>query len=298
MIRKLEPDSLKIYDRILSEQLKSDFIELVPNDDTTIGNYLLHRSVKKDSESIPIRLVYDASATTNKNHPSLNQCLETGPPLLNSLTEILIRFRAISIALVADIEKAFLMIRLSESDRKFTKFLWLSNPSDIESSFVAYQFKSVLFGATCSPYILNVAIRALTNEYKDNPIALQLQRDIYVDDVISGCDNEAQAYSYYETSTSILATRSSNLRQWSTNNKYIHNIMTEENKANNKTSVSALGLRWNTMSDQLSIKTPDKPKFGHQTSRKDVVAYSVTVYDPIGMFAPIVVKDKLIIQSL
>ncbi|XP_006817250.1 uncharacterized protein LOC102806905 [Saccoglossus kowalevskii] len=110
MINKLPSELVKVYDTIIQDQLKQGFIEEVTDDDREIGHYLPHRSVSKDSESTPIRIVYDCSATSKRDQPSLNQCLVTGPPLHNSLTSILIRFRSNPIAMTADIEKAFLQI--------------------------------------------------------------------------------------------------------------------------------------------------------------------------------------------
>ena len=54
-----------------------------------------------------------------------------------------------------DIEKAFLHVNLHKD---FTRFLWLSNPLDLDSEFVVYRFKVVLFGATYSPFILSSVI--------------------------------------------------------------------------------------------------------------------------------------------
>ncbi|XP_006817016.1 uncharacterized protein LOC102807264, partial [Saccoglossus kowalevskii] len=206
MINKLPSELVKVYDTIIQDQLKQGFIEEVTDDDREIGHYLPHRSVSKDSESTPIRIVYDCSATSKRDQPSLNQCLVTGPPLHNSLTSILIRFRSNPIAMTADIEKAFLQIQLDESDRKFTKFLWLSDPTDIASPFKTYQFKAILFGATSSPFTLNAALRHLTDSYSDNPTAINLQKNLYVDDVVTGCDTPMQALQFYEQSTEMLAT--------------------------------------------------------------------------------------------
>ena len=52
--------------------------------------YLPHRPMTRESaETTKIRIVYDASAKPNKDSVSLNESLETGPPLQNSLWDIL-----------------------------------------------------------------------------------------------------------------------------------------------------------------------------------------------------------------
>lgn len=80
------------------------------------------------------------------------------PPVLNDLTKIQKRFRLNKIGVSTDIEKAFLHVGLDNSDRDVTRFLWLRDPNDQTSQLISNGFKSVLFGATCSPFILNAAL--------------------------------------------------------------------------------------------------------------------------------------------
>ena len=54
---------------------------------------------------------------------SLNDCLHTGPNLVQVLMAILLRFRAHQTAFTADIEKAILQIELNAADRDATRFL-------------------------------------------------------------------------------------------------------------------------------------------------------------------------------
>ena len=109
MIRKLPNDILPVYNRIIDQQNECGFVERVYNDNKNIGHYLPHHKVHKDSITTPIRIVYDCSNKVN-SAPSLNECLDKGPSLLNDLTAILIRFRVHNIAFTADIEKAFLQV--------------------------------------------------------------------------------------------------------------------------------------------------------------------------------------------
>ena len=69
------------------------------------------------------------------NQPSLNYCLLTAPPFLIDLVSILLRFRLHKYGISADIEKAFLHIAVHPKDHDFTRFLWLSDPSDPSSKF-------------------------------------------------------------------------------------------------------------------------------------------------------------------
>ena len=74
--------------------------------------FLPHRPViRQNAESTKLRLVYDSSAKS-KSRNSLEDCLEKGSSLQNKLWDILIRIRFRPVILCADIEKAFLQIRI------------------------------------------------------------------------------------------------------------------------------------------------------------------------------------------
>ena len=106
-----------------------------------------------------MRVVYDASAKTKQTNKSLNECLYIGPVMLPVLCGLL-RFQLPPIAVVGDIEKAFLSIRLQTADRDVTRFLWLKDPTcaSLESNIHVYRFCRVLFGVISSPFLLSATI--------------------------------------------------------------------------------------------------------------------------------------------
>ena len=68
--------------------------------------YLPPRAVfKPESMMTPVRSVFDASCQTGRA-PSLNQCIETRPNLLQIISAILLGFREKQIGVIADIGKA------------------------------------------------------------------------------------------------------------------------------------------------------------------------------------------------
>ena len=65
--------------------------------------YLPHRTVIKESaKTAKIRVVYDAFSKPTKNSLSLNDCLEAGLPLQNSMWDILVRSQLKLISLCGD----------------------------------------------------------------------------------------------------------------------------------------------------------------------------------------------------
>ena len=113
----------------------------------------------------------------------MNECLETGPPLQNSLWNILLRSRFRPILLWGDIEKIFLQIRMRQSE---SVKIWVKNsdPSVIEIN----RFTRLAFGLTQSPFILEGTLKDHYEYYiNEYPTFIEaISEDIYVDDLVSG----------------------------------------------------------------------------------------------------------------
>ncbi|GFV20491.1 DUF1758 domain-containing protein [Trichonephila clavipes] len=115
--------------------------------------------------------VFDASSR-EKGNVSLNQCLFTGPNLLELIPDIIDRFRLYPIGLNADIEKAFLQLEIAPKDRDYLRFFY---PCDEE---VIYRHCRVVFGVSSSPFLLNASIKHLLDnspsEFSDSDSTVAL----------------------------------------------------------------------------------------------------------------------------
>ena len=82
-----------------------------------------------------MRIVYDAFAKSEVSNPTLNEYLETGPPLKNLLRNILIRNCLLLVDLCGHIKQAFLQMHIEEEDRDAIHFHWLigKDPNQIET---------------------------------------------------------------------------------------------------------------------------------------------------------------------
>ena len=140
---------LQEYDKTFQEQLDKGIIEKVPHSEESKSptHYLPHLPVvRTDRSTTKVRVVYDGSAKSNESSLSLNDCLHKGPNLIPKLFDVLIRFRNHPIALTGDIKKAFLMVGIEENDRDMLRFLWLSNPHDVNSELLHLRFTRLVFG--------------------------------------------------------------------------------------------------------------------------------------------------------
>ena len=62
--------------------------------------------------------------------------------------DILLGFRIHKVAVAADIERAFLMIAMTEKDRDVLRFLWINDVSKPNPETIVLRFARVVFGVS------------------------------------------------------------------------------------------------------------------------------------------------------
>lgn len=125
------------------------------------------------------------------------------------------------IAVVADIEKAFLIIAVSQRDRDALRFLWVRDLKKHPPEVCVYRFARVVFGVACSPFLLNATLHQHINKYQSThpDLVNQLNRSIYVDDVVLGASTVELAQEVCSESRGILLEGGFNLRKFLTNHE-------------------------------------------------------------------------------
>ena len=214
------------------------------------------------------------------------------------MSAILLRFRTHNYGIVTDIEKAFLHLNVHGDDRDFTHFLWLSDPADPDSPFDTYRFKAVPFGSTSSPFILNATVQQHLQHF-NTPVSLDMKRDMYVDNVISGTDTKTSAVNYYSEARHVMSDAKFNLRSWASNCSSLQDLASQENTADTSNEVNVLGMHWNTSSDTLTLSNKSNLNTSLQLiTKREVLQQSSKVFDPLGIITPITIRAKIFIQQL
>ena len=130
--------------------------------------------------------------------------------------------------------------------------MWLSQPNGPESEFVIYRFKVVLFGSVSSPFMLSATLHKLLLT-DGSPVAKDIQRNIYVDNIISDFPNIDAATAYYHKARQIMSDAHFNLRSWASNHHSITVLAQQDKVADSRTTVNVLGLLWDTKTDTLML---------------------------------------------
>lgn len=97
----------------------------------------------------------------------------------------------------------------------------------------------VLFGATCSPFILGAVLEYhLTRVNKEEKeFAKRLLNSLYVDNCIGSVNTEEEYQTFKGKATQLLKDARMDLRLWMSNR--------DENVENSEKIISVLGIKWN-----------------------------------------------------
>lgn len=279
------------YCKVFEEWLKLGIIEEATNDKQVAIHYLPHRAVVKENSTTSIRPVFNASFHLH-GFPSLNDCLSTGPNLIETIPSILNRFRKNYVGITSDIEKAFLQIAIREKDRDFLRFMWFSGEN--REQVKIYRHRRVVFGITCSPYLLAATLQyhlsTVTESLKDT--ADILKAAFYVDNCVTSLTTETEMEKFVLESKRILASGHFNLRCWKSN---LNSDIFDENSSQGD-NISLLGLMWNTGTDTLSCKI-EKLESPELVTKRRILAVAHQVFDVIGYTAPVMLIPKIILQE-
>jgi len=317
-VKRLEYTSKKLqsmgmfenYDSLFQSWKVEGIIEEIDEDCQDVGvHYLPHRAVVKlESLTTPIRPVFDASCKSGRN-PSLNECLQKGPNLLELIPSILLRFREKKIGIIGDIRKAFQMINVRESDRNYLRFLWWEDYG--KRKYRIYRHCRVVFGVNCSPFLLGAVLEYHLGsvDQEEKKITDKLLKSLYVDNVVSSEDSIEDCIDFKEYSTSLLAEAKMELRSWEggyAEKSGVDSLVSREcgldfGKPNptgdTKPVTSVLGYKWDKLNDVLYVdlsleELPDK------VTKRIILSHIQRIYDPIGFTCPVTLQPKVLMQRL
>jgi hypothetical protein len=300
---KAKPDLLEQYNKIFQDQLDAGIIEEVEDKDTQGRiHYLAHQVVMRaDKTTTKVRIVFDGSMKDNKfgkNLPSLNQCLHTGPSLLNDLAGILMRFRQMTIVICADLKQAFLQIELRESDRDACRFFWVKDPTNVDEDSLFYEklrilrFRRVPFGLNCSPFLLNGTIKEHLALYEEK-VARAIEKNIYVDNILMNT-TEGEFLDTCQRAKEIFADAGMRLCQFMSNSKQLK--LLDENDISPEMNPKILGVKWLVDADKLTIEMPQFAQ--SKLTKRIMLAHISKLYDPLGLLCPATLPVKLLIRDL
>ncbi|XP_067614542.1 uncharacterized protein [Eurosta solidaginis] len=300
------PDLGKEYFRVLSEyetlghmrKLKKN----IPSDDS--DHYFLphHAVIKAESTTTKVRVVFNASSPT-VNGNSLNDILLPGPVLQADLPILILRWKLYRFVFNSDIEKMYRQIWVNENHTKFQRIVHRTSPNDPIS---LYELKTVTFGVNCVPYLAIRTLLQLADDVSNShPTAANILREyMYAYDVLAGGHTITSTIKARDEIRQVLHSAGFPLRKWTSNSEDILRNIPKADLLNENflafedtSSVKALGIRWNALSDLFYFKagTLDNPE---NITKRAILSAIAKLFDPLGWLAPMVIVAKILMQSI
>jgi Pao retrotransposon peptidase len=211
------------------------------------------------------------------------------------------------VAIMADIESMFYQVSVPESQRSFLRFVWWPD-GNTDVQLEDYQMTVHLFGATSSPSCANFALRATAKDNEDKfgkMAADTLRKNFYVDDMLKSVRTSAEAIRLIKDIHQMCAAGGFRLTKYVTNCREVFETIPASDRSQNAVNISlsqsapsierALGVCWCVENDTLGFRIilKDKPQ-----TRRGILSTISSIFDPLGLAAPFLLKCKKLLQRL
>lgn len=148
-------------------------------------------------------------------------------------------------------------------------------------------------GLAQAPFILNGALDYHFDNYnkQEKEIVQTIKDDLYVDDVIGGATTTIKANIYKESATIILKDATFTLHRWHSNDTECEH---DEPENTMPTETTVFGVKWDKIRDIFSVKFPEKEE---ENTKRGILRYLASAYDPLGLASPITLTGKVIYRD-
>lgn len=288
------PKLHELYIDAMRDQIKRGHMEEV-KDVPENAYYIPHHAVFKNSSTTKLRTVYNASQKTT-NGMGLNEQLAIGKISQASILDLILKGRQYKIAIIGDIEKMYKMIKLDKEQQHLQMILWREKSKE---KIKVYKITRVMFGLAPSPYLAIRTLKELAKLIeKTYPIASKaIRKNFYVDDYNGGANTIEEAKHIYVELKNGLKEGGFNIRKFASNSKELMENIPEIDKEGTEKIITTLGIKWNIETDELmyscNIRLEETPR-----TKRELFAEISTLYDPLGLITPIVIKARILMQSI
>lgn len=295
------------YIAFMEDLISKGYAAKVPDNDLKRSDgkvwYIPHHGVYHPKKH-KMRVVFDCGAAYQGF--TLNGQLLQGPNLTSTLIGVLTRFRQEPVAVMADVEAMFHQVKVPPEDTDLLRFLWWLN-GDINRALVAYRMVVHLFGATSSPSCASYALRRCAEDNRDQFDSRAIEtilQNFYVDDCLKSVGSEDEAVLLFHNVKAACQTGGFRLMKWISNSRVVLASIPDTERAKEVKDLDldqdvlpierALGVQWCVQSDSFKFRIAIQEK---KPTRRNILSIASSIYDPLGILAPVVLPAKRILQE-
>ena len=213
---------------------------------------------------------------------------------------------------------------MAPEHRDFLRFMWFDDVFKSYPELISLRFPRVLFGLTCSPFLLNRTVKCHLLKYTQftdiKEFVEKFLHNLYVDDSVNSFDKLSDCLKVYKVSKSCLANAGFDLRKRKSNDSRFENYINQPACVNSTVSVNldnpslilnkigsvncsstkVLGLNWDTTSDNLIFNFGDIffAAVNLPVTKRNILKISSTFFDPLGFIIPITLPAKVLYKDI
>lgn len=152
------------------------------------------------------------------------------------------------------------------------------------------------FGLNASPFLLAATIRFhLETANVDQIFDKELNDNLYVDNLLITAESTQEGIRKYQMAKKIFKELNMKLREFISNDSKINKTIKKEDKSQLE-QPKLLGIMWNTSSDNFTIKC--NIQILRKITKRSLLHANASIYDPLGWLAPLMIRNKVFLQSL
>lgn len=295
-----EPELKENYVQFMREYIKLNHMTKLNSSNLNSPHYFLphHPIIKNSSSTTKLRVVFDGSQKTD-NGISLNDVQHTGPALQADIFAILLRFRQHTYIVTSDVEKMYRQILIEPNQRCYQQILWRESPSDVLD---IYELNTVTYGTASAPFLAVRCLQYLADEnHNQFPIESQvIKSDIYVDDLLTGCDSIDELKTICNNIYKIFQKAGFILRKWSSNTLDLNGGNIETDKSivviNQNSEHKTLGIKYDPVTDAFCYSLSETIQLSSIITKRCILKTASKIFDPLGLISPVTIIPKILIQ--
>ena len=285
------------YLEVFRQQEQDGIIEeiFVPPHEFDQYVWIPHRPVFKSdpTATTKIRPVFNCSLKTGLGM-SLNEAAYSGVNLTGDMLQLLLSFRANNYVLLADIRKAFLMIRLKlEGDKN--RFCFFLRDGD---RLRCFRYSTLIFGFTSSPFVLGCILRFHASRYPLDACRRMMESRFYVDNLVALESDPDRLADLYSLARKRLQEGGFTIQSCNSNHEVLRAKMKTDDTLSAQTEEweRVLGYRYNPLSEKIHV-APVKCDPSASTKR-GVLSESAKIFDPLSLCLPVTVRSRVLIRTM
>ena len=280
--------------------------------------------IKPDSVTTKTRVVSNSAMRNARAKLSLNQCMWPGPNALCELYDCLIFWRAVKVALVTDLKKAYQAIHTGPMELHLRRFLFRKT---VGQEWEDYAFTRATFGDVAAGLILEVAKRRVAElgSEIDEQAAQQIQDYSYVDDsILGGSAEDVQRMRGERVGEAYTGTVPRILARGAMTVKFMAVSGSSDPWEAEQLAGKTLGVQYRLQEDEIVLvlrpgfyesksKSSDQARVvtlldsdqvreistgDRRLTRRQALSMVMGMYDPLGLASPALLRGKLLLRRL